>query len=125
MSLTHESLTSGIIGAAIEVHRQHGPGLLESAYQTCLCIELELREIPFRDEIKLPVDYKGHRIDDAYKIDVWVDSKVIVEVKAVTKVHPIFEAQLLTYMKLTNTEVGLLMNFHEPVLKDGITRRVL
>ena len=125
MSLTHESLTGEIIGAAIEVHRVLGPGLLESAYQSCLCFELGLRKIPHRQKVELPLEYKGHHVGDGYEIDIWVDSKVILELKAVTKMHPVFEAQLLTYMKLTNTEVGLLINFHVPVLKDGIIRRVL
>lgn len=125
MSLTHESLTKEIIGAAIEVHRHLGPGLLESAYQSSLCFELELRKIPFRNNLKIPLEYKGLQIDNAYEIDIWVDSKVILEVKAVSKTHPVFEAQLLSYMKLTNTQVGLLINFHVPVLKNGIIRRVL
>jgi len=125
MTLIHEELTHEIIGAAIEVHRELGPGLLESAYHSCLCFELELRKIPYRSRVKLPLTYKGYSLESGYEIDIFVDSKIVVELKATTESHPVYEAQLLTYMKLTYSKVGLLINFHVPVLKDGITRRVL
>ena len=123
--LLHESLTKEIIGAAIEVHRELGPGLLESAYQACLCRELELRGVPFQQKVGLPLTYKGVELDCGYEIDILVEGKVVVELKAVTEMHPVFEAQLLTYMKLSGSRVGLLINFHVPALKDGITRRAL
>jgi len=121
----HQELTRKIIGAAIEVHRAIGPGLLESAYQACLARELTVRGIPFEKEKPLPLDYKGMQLDCGYRLDFLVDGKVVVELKAVEVMHPVYEAQLLTYLKLTGCKVGLLINFNVPVLKDGITRRVL
>ena len=123
--LHHQELTREIIGAAIEVHRALGPGLLESAYQACLAREMTLRELPFEKEKPLPVKYKGDLLDCGYRLDFLVAGKVVLELKAVDKVHPIHEAQLLTYLKLTGCKVGLLINFNVPVLKKGITRRVL
>ena len=123
--LREKELTGQIIGAAIEVHRELGPGLLESAYQTCLAREFALRHIPFEREKPLPVEYKGVRIDCGYRLDFVVADKVIVEVKAVDEIHPVHEAQLLTYLRLTGCPVGLLINFNVLVLKDGIRRRVL
>ena len=117
--------TSEIIGAAIEVHRQLGPGLLESTYEECFCRELQLRNIPFERQVGLPLEYKGVRVECGYRIDVIVNNEVIVEIKAVEAMHPVFEAQLLTYLRLTSKRVGLLTNFNVPVLKDGIVRRVL
>jgi GxxExxY protein len=117
--------TSPIIGAAIEVHRQLGPGLLESAYEQCLCHELHLRGLPFRCQIGLPVSYKGLQLDCGYKIDVIVNDEIIVELKAVERILPVHEAQLLTYMKLSNKKVGLLINFNTSLLTQGIIRRVL
>ncbi len=116
-------LTDQIIGAAIEVHRELGPGLLESAYQTCMCRELSLRGIAFEQRVPLPVEYKGVKLDCGYEIDLLVDSKVVVELKAVIDHHPVFDAQLLTYMKLAGKIVGLLLNFHVPAIKDGIRRK--
>ena len=121
----HKELTQKIIGAAMEVHRAIGPGLLESAYQACLARELSVRGIPFEKEKPLPLDYKGVQLDCGYRLDFLVDDKVVVELKAVEIMHPVYEAQLLTYLKLTGCKVGLLINFNVPVLKDGITRRVL
>ncbi len=121
----HKELTHKIIGAAMEVHRAIGPGLLESAYQACLARELSVRGIPFEKEKPLPLDYKGVQLDCGYRLDFLVDDKVVVELKAVEIMHPVYEAQLLTYLKLTGCKVGLLINFNVPVLKDGITRRVL
>ncbi len=122
----HEKeLTGQIIGAAIEVHRELGPGLLESVYQTCLARELALRKVPYEQEKSLPVEYKGTLLDCGYRLDFVVADKVIVELKAVDKVHPVHQAQLLTYLKLTGCKVGLLINFNVPILKNGIKRLVL
>jgi GxxExxY protein len=125
MTLIHEELTEEMIGSAIEVHKELGPGLLESAYQVCMCHELSLRQIPFRQKVPLPVTYKGCKLEADYEIDVLVDQKIVLELKSVVTMHPVFEAQLLTYMKLSHTPVGLLINFNVPVLKNGIKRRVL
>jgi GxxExxY protein len=117
--------TSAIVGAAIEVHRHLGPGLLESAYEECLCHELHLRGIDFRRQIDLPVEYKGLKLDCGYRLDLIVHEEVVVELKCVEKVLPVHEAQLLTYMLMTGKRVGLLINFNVPQLIKGITRRVL
>lgn len=121
----HQELTEQIIGAAIEVHRHLGPGLLESAYQKCLARELELRVIPFQRELILPVEYKGICADTGYRIDLLVANVVIVEVKSVAELAPIHEAQLLTYLRLSQKTVGLLLNFNVKLMNDGILRRVL
>jgi len=118
-------ITEAIIGAAIKVHRTLGPGLLESAYQECLCRELSLREIPFQREVALPVRYEGVLLDCGYRLDLVVADSVIVELKALDHLMPVHEAQLLTYLKLSGKRVGLLINFNVPLLKDGILRRVL
>jgi GxxExxY protein len=115
-------LTGEIIGAAIEVHKTLGPGLLESAYEECLCRELELRTVPFERQKELPIEYKGVKLDCGYRLDVVVADKLILELKACEKLEPIHEAQLLTYLKLTGIKLGLLINFHVPSLKDGIKR---
>jgi GxxExxY protein len=120
-----DELSYLVIGAAIEVHRQLGPGLLESAYQQCLALELTAREIPFQREVAVPVVYRGHSLDCGYRLDLLVGDALIIEVKAVETALPIHEAQLLTYMRLARKPVGLLMNFHSTVLKDNIYRRVL
>jgi GxxExxY protein len=117
--------TEGIIGAAIEVHRHLGPGLLESAYENCLCHEFEVRGIPFESQVALPIDYKGLRLDCGYFMDLVVDNTVVLELKSVEYVLPVHEAQLLTYLRLSKKRVGLLINFNVPVLKNGITRRIL
>lgn len=117
-------LTEAIIGAAIEVHRTLGPGLLESAYQRCLCHELSLRNIPFQCQVPLPVNYKGIDLDCGYRIDILVANTVVVEIKSVDKLHPIHEAQLLTYLKLGNWNLGLLINFNVEVLRLGLKRIV-
>ena len=117
--------TSPIIGAAIEVHRHLGPGLLESAYEQCLCHELHLRGLSFRCQVDLPLSYKGIKLDCGYRIDLIVGDEIVVELKAVEKILPIHEAQLLTYMKLAAKPVGLLINFNVPLLTQGIVRRVL
>lgn len=125
MALMHEELTEKIVGAAIEVHRALGPGLLESAYEACLCRELEMRGVRFSRQFAVPVEYKGEKLDCGYRIDVLVEESVVVELKCVEKIDPIHTAQLLTYLKLAHKRVGLLLNFHVPTLRDGITRRVL
>ena len=116
--------TEAIIGAAIEVHRHLGPGLLESAYQECLCEELGLRKIPFKRQILLPVIYKSKKLDVGYRIDLLVNDEVIVELKAVEAILSIHEAQTLTYMRLGGWKVGLILNFNVTVLKKGIKRLV-
>jgi GxxExxY protein len=113
------------IGAAIEVHRNLGPGLLESAYEECLCHELHLRGLDFKRQVALPLLYKGLKLDCGYKLDLIVQDQVILELKAVDKLLPIHEAQLLTYLRLTGKRVGLLINFNVPLLTQGIIRRVL
>jgi GxxExxY protein len=118
-------ITEVIIGAAIEVHRELGPGLLESAYQVCLRRELTLRGIPFQHELPLPVSYKGLLLDCGYRVDLLVMGEVVVETKCVAKIDPIHEAQLLTYLRLGGWKLGLLINFNVKVLKDGICRKVL
>jgi GxxExxY protein len=123
--MIHEGLTEGIIGAAIEVHRILGPGLLESVYEECLALELGLKGLAFRRQTTLPIEYKGKRVAADLKIDLWVEQHVIVELKAVEKLLPVHEAQLLTYLRLSRTSVGLLINFHVPLLRDGIKRMVL
>jgi GxxExxY protein len=123
--LLSESLTERIIGAAIEVHRELGPGLLESVYEECLCEELRLRGIPFRCQIELPVTYKGIQTGGKYRIDLIVADEVLVELKSLEHILGVHEAQLLTYLKLTGKRVGLLINFNVAVLHRGILRRVL
>jgi len=118
-------LTESIIGAAIEVHRTLGPGLLESAYQECLARELLLRQIPFEREKPLLLEYKGAKLECGYRLDFVVAGTVVVEVKAADALLPIHQSQLLTYMKLGGWKVGLLINFHVPVLKKCIKRLVL
>jgi GxxExxY protein len=120
----HYDLSSAIIGAAIEVHRALGPGLLESAYEQCLAQELSLREIPFERQRPLPVYYKGTRLDCGYRLDFLVAGRIVVEVKAIDTLLPIHQAQLLSYLKLGGWKLGLLINFHVPLLRDGIKRVV-
>jgi GxxExxY protein len=120
-----DPLTRSIIGFAIEVHRQLGPGLLESAYEECLCYELRHCGLSFRRQVPLPVVYKAMRLDCGYRIDLVVEERVIIELKTVERLIPIHEAQLLTYLKLSGMRTGLLLNFNSPILKDGIRRMVL
>ena len=115
-------LTERIIGAAIEVHRVTGPGLLESAYAECLCYELSRSGIEFKREVRLPIEYKGLKLDCGYRIDLLVEDSVIVEVKAVEHLLPVHSAQLLTYLRLSGRKVGLLLNFNETILKNGLKR---
>lgn len=116
--------TESIIGAAIEVHRHLGPGLLESAYEECLCEEFAIRKIPFKRQVALPVRYKGKKLDIGYRIDLLVNDEVVVELKTVESILPIHEAQTLTYMRLGGWQVGLILNFNLTVLKNGIKRLV-
>ncbi|NLV41686.1 MAG: GxxExxY protein [Candidatus Hydrogenedentes bacterium] len=125
MPLCHGEITERVIGAAIEVHRVLGPGLLESAYEECLCAELRERGVAHQRQIPLPVEYKGTRLDCGYRLDLLVEEVVVVEIKAVSSMEPIHEAQLLTYLRLGGWKVGLLINFNVPLLRDGIVRRVL
>jgi GxxExxY protein len=118
-------LTEAVIGACIEVHRHIGPGLLESAYHQCLCHELKLRGISFQIEYPLPVNYKGSHLDCGYEADLVVEGRLLLELKSVSALAPLHEAQLITYLKLGGWEVGLLINFNVQILKDGIKRRVL
>ena len=123
--LKYENLTKQVLGAAIEVHRELGPGLLESAYEECLCHELNLRQLRFERQVSIPVLYKGIKLDCGYKLDILVEQTVILELKCVEKITPVHEAQLLTYMKLLNKPVGFILNFNVPVLRAGIVRKVL
>jgi GxxExxY protein len=120
-----DPLTASIIGAAIDVHRLLGPGLLESAYEECLCHELHLRNLAFERQVDLPVFYKGVSLSCGYKIDLVVQQQIILELKTVERLLPIHEAQLLKYLKLTSKHVGLLINFNTALLTRGIIRRVL
>jgi len=119
-----DSLTAQIIGAAIEVHRQLGPGLLESAYLSCLCRELEIRDVPFTSQVPLEVTYKGVKLNCGYRLDLLVANSVIVELKTVDRVAPVAYAQLLTYLRLTGLRLGLLINFNTTVLRNGLKRVV-
>jgi GxxExxY protein len=119
----HRQLTSQIINAAIEVHRQLGPGLLESVYLRCLQIELEFRSIYVQTELQLPVTYKGQVIHDlGFRMDMLVENQVVVELKSVQRIEPVHKKQLLSYLRLSDKEIGLLINFNEVLLKDGILR---
>jgi GxxExxY protein len=123
--MTEDEISKIVIGAAIEVHRHLGPGLLESVYQQCLARELSLRNIEFETEKQVPINYKGVKLDDGYRLDFLVEKKVIVELKAIEKLIPLFDAQLLTHLKLMECKLGLIINFNVPLLKDGIKRIVL
>jgi len=123
--LTGDALTSQIIGLAIEVHRYLGPGLLESAYEQCLSYELSEARIPHERQVALAVAYKDTRIDMALRADMVVSNEVLVELKAVERLLPVHEAQVLTYLRLTSYRVGLLMNFNAMRLKDGLRRYVM
>jgi GxxExxY protein len=125
IAMLHEERTDQIIGAAIEVHRYWGPGLYEEIYQRSLCQEFRFRGIPFDDNHRLPLLYKGVKVGDDRRPDIIVGKEVVVELKAVAQLLPIHEAQLLAYLKLSGYRVGLLVNFNVPVLKDGILRRVV
>jgi GxxExxY protein len=118
-------ITQQVIGCAIEVHRQLGPGLLESVYEKCLAYELKQAGLEFETQVELPVHYKEVRIDCGFRVDLFVEKALIVEIKAIEALIPIHEAQILTYMRLMGVKTGLLINFNERLLKDGIRRFVL
>jgi GxxExxY protein len=120
-----DRLSGEVIGAAIEVHRQKGPGLIESIYERCLLRELELRSIPATTQKIVRVEYKGLVFEEPLRFDLLVDDSLLVELKAVEVLHPSSKAQLFSYMKLLNIPLGLLTNFHEPVLKNGIFQMIL
>jgi len=119
-----DEISKIVIGAAIEVHKHLGPGLLESAYEECLCHELDLHGLAYERQKALHVTYKGKTLDCGYKLDIIIEKLVILELKSVEKVDPIHEAQLLTYLKLSECKLGILINFNVPVLKNGIKRIV-
>ncbi len=123
--MIESDLTEQIIGAAIEVHKHWGPGLYEEIYERSMCHELRLRNVAFETQVLLPLVYKGERVGDDLRLDLIVQSKVVVELKAIRELEPIHEEQLVTYMKLTGCRVGLLINFNVPVLTKGIKRMVL
>lgn len=123
--LEHEALSKAIIGAAIEVHKHLGPGLLESAYELCLQDELLRAGLGVMRQVDLPLEYKGRRLDCGYRLDLLVESVVVVEVKAIERFEPIHEAQMLTYLRLTGCSLGLLLNFHRPTMLEGLKRVVL
>ena len=123
--MDENEISNKIIQSAIEVHRHLGPGLLESAYEECLCYELSKMGLSFKRQQSLPVEYKGIKLDCGYRLDLVVEEKVIVEVKSVEKLLPIHQAQLLTYLRLSELKLGLLINFNSALLKDGIKRMVL
>lgn len=120
----YNELTSEIIGAAIEVHRELGPGLLESVYEVCLLEELKMKGIDARSQVPVPVIYKGRELDKVFFIDILVGGKVVLELKAVEEIHPKHEVQLVTYLKLSDNRLGLLLNFNVDVMKNGIRRKV-
>ncbi|GIK99214.1 MAG: hypothetical protein BroJett029_34230 [Alphaproteobacteria bacterium] len=123
---THlDPLTDRVIGLAIDVHRSLGPGLLESAYEECLCFEFDQHSLDHRRQVPLPVVYKGVRLECGYRLDIVVHNRLVLEIKTVERLLPLHDAQLLTYLKLGGFRTGLLLNFHSAVLKDGIKRMVL
>ena len=123
--LIYEQLTEKIIGAAIEVHKMIGPGLLENIYEECLCHELGLRRVAFERQIAVPLIYKGKNLNCSFRLDMVVEDLVLLELKSVSAILPVHEAQLLTYMRLLNKRVGFIINFNVPVLKNGIVRKIL
>lgn len=123
--LKSEELTEKIIGAAIEVHRVLGPGLLESVYEKALCLELSLRGFSHKSQIAFPLHYKGVDLECGFRVDILVEDTVVLELKSVANILPVHEAQLLTYMRFLQKRVGFIINFNVPVLKHGIVRRVL
>jgi GxxExxY protein len=120
-----DQLTESVIGAAIEVHKALGPGLLESAYETCLAFELNQRGLSVKRQHAIPLAYKDVQLECGYRIDLLIENQVVIELKVVEKVLPIHEAQLMSYLKLSNCTVGLILNFNTLRMVDGITRRVM
>jgi GxxExxY protein len=123
--LEHRDLTEHVIGLAIEVHRTVGPGLLESVYSGCLCLELEQTGIAFQSEVMVPVIYKGTTIPMGFRADIVIANTIILEIKAVASFVPGHESQILTYLRMSGLRIGLLMNFHAPRLKDGLRRFIV
>ena len=123
--MQHDPLTHEIIGAALEVHRLLGPGLLESAYEECLAHELSIRNLEFRRQVPVPVVYKGIKLECGYRIDILVAGSVVLELKSIEAIAPVHEATLLTYLRLSGNTLGLIINFNVPILKEGIRRFVL
>jgi GxxExxY protein len=121
---TQKELTGAIIACAIEVHRELGPGLLESVYQACIEEELRMNDINFVEQLRVPIVYKGKKLDKEFVIDLLVENQVVIELKAVEIIMPVHEVQLVTYLKLADKKIGLLINFNVPVLKEGVRRRV-
>ena len=122
---SHDPLTDRVIGLAIDVHRGLGPGLLESAYEECLCYELQTAGLAFARQVPLPVIYKGVRLECGYRLDVVVDNSLVLELKTVERLMPVHDAQMLTYLRLGSFRTGLILNFHAALLRDGIKRLVL
>lgn len=122
ITANEDPLTKIVIGAAIEVHKALGPGLLESAYETCLARELALRELSVIRQMNIPLEYKGEKLDCSYRADIIVESRVLLEIKAIDKLLPIHDAQVLTYLRLTGIKTALLLNFNTPYLRGGIKR---
>ena len=118
------SLSGIILDSSIEVHKNLGPGLLESVYETCLCKELNLKGIKYKKQLSLPINYKGFQLDSDFRIDILIEDEIIVELKAIESLLPVHEAQLLTYLKLANKRLGLLINFNVPKLVDGFKRMI-
>jgi GxxExxY protein len=125
VAFENDRLTEKVIGLAIEVHRQLGPGLLESAYEECVCLELQEAGLAFRRQVPLPITYKSIRLDCGYRLDLLIEDQLILELKSVESLLPIHEAQVLTYLKLSGLRTGLLLNFNSAVLKTGIRRLML
>ena len=117
-------ISSTIIGAAIEVHKTIGPGLLESAYEACLCRELQLREVKFSTQVSIPLVYKEKKLDCGYRLDMLVEDLIVVELKSCDRIEAIHKAQILTYLKLLGRNLGLILNFNVPMMKDGVQRIV-
>lgn len=122
--MTENEITEKVIGAAIEVHRTIGPGLLESMYEECLCIELKSMGIHFKRQVHLPINYKGVKLESSYRMDLLIEDRVVVEIKATEDTPPIHAARVLTYLRSSNLPVGLLINFNVVLLKDGLKRIV-
>jgi len=122
--LPSSTLTRRVIGCAIEVHKHLGPGLLESIYETCLCDELSAAGLPFARQRRIAVSYKGRTLDEYFQMDLIVEEQLALEIKAVNQVHPIHEAQLRTYLRLSNIPLGLLLNFNVTQMKDGVSRMI-
>jgi GxxExxY protein len=121
----HQELTHKIIAAAIEVHKNLGPGLLEGVYRLCLGLELECRGLKYRQEVSLPLLYRDKKIENCFRLDFLVEGEIVLELKSVETILPVHEAQLLTYLRLSGKQLGLLINFNVPILKEGIRRRIL